>query len=186
MNNTEEVRKLNQGWFDALPISNWIIRKKSVHGARHGKSEEQIYYYQSFNAWKRCRKRTDESGELYIGILDRFLKDASFRESQQMFGWTEAKCKDMDALAQEDHADKATKEELDRYRSHWTLPLDDPTFNGPIALRDDYKAAVSWKNHLYRQSEDYKKPIPPQYQDRQRRGCKFSETYGTITTHNTW
>ena len=31
LNNMEEVRKLNQGRFDALPISNWIIRKKSVH-----------------------------------------------------------------------------------------------------------------------------------------------------------
>ena len=48
-----------------------------------------------------------------------------------------------DDLAQEDHTYKATKKELDRYRSHWTLQLNDPTINGPMALRDDYKAAVS-------------------------------------------
>ena len=28
-----------------------------------------------------------------------------------------------------------------------------------MALRDDNSAAVSLKNHLYRQSEDYQKPI---------------------------
>ena len=106
-----------------------------------------------------------------------FLKDATYRESQQKLGWTGAKRKEIDDLAQEDHTYKATKEELDRYRSHWTLPLDDSTFNEPMLLRDDYKAAVSLKHHLYRLSEDYQKPIPPQYRDRQRRGCKFSETY---------
>ena len=127
-------------------------------------------------------------------------------------GWTEAhKCREMDELAQEDHTYKATKEELDRYRSNWTLQLNDSTFNGPMALRDDHKAAVALKNHLYRQSEDYQKPIPPQYQDRRREGNQFTETYrqghefiqtmgvllspggrviigmsGTITTRNTW
>ena len=64
-NNTEEVRKLNQGRFGALSISNWIIRKKSVHGARHGMSQEQTYYHQSFNARNRCRKKTDESQKIY-------------------------------------------------------------------------------------------------------------------------
>ena len=84
---------------------------------------------------------------------------------------------EMDNLAQEDHAYKATKKELGRKSSHWTLQLNDLTFNGPMALRDDYKAAVSLNNHMYRRPEDYQKPSPPQYQDRQRRGCKFSETY---------
>ena len=39
------------------------------------------------------------------------------------------------------------------------------------------KTAVSLKNHLYRHAEDYQRPIPPQDQDRQRRGCEFSDTY---------
>ena len=114
LNNTEEVPKLNQERFDALSISNWIIKKKSVHGARHGKSEEQVYYHQSFNIWKRCRTKTDEAGDFYTGILDRFPEDARYREAQQGWGWTEAKCKEMDALAQEDHTFLAAKEELER------------------------------------------------------------------------
>ena len=97
LNNTEEVRKLNQGRLDALSISNWIIKEKSVHGARHGKSEEQIYFHQSLNAWKRYRNKTDESREFYTSVLDRIFKDARYREAQQKFGLTEAKCKEMDA-----------------------------------------------------------------------------------------
>ena len=107
-----------------------------------------------------------------------FLTDSS--KTQQTVSlnksWTEAKCQEMDDLAQEDHTYKATKKELSRYRSHWMLQLNDLTFNGPMALRDDYKAAVSLKNHMHRRPEDYQKQSPPQYQDRQRRGCKCSET----------
>ena len=98
-----------------------------VHGVRHGKSEVQTYYYLSFNAWKSCRKKTDESANHEIGILDRFLKDARDRESQQKLGWTEAKCQEMDDLAQEDHTYKATKKKLDRYR--FTLDVTVEWFN---------------------------------------------------------
>ena len=100
------------------------------------KSEEQTYYHQSLNAWKRCRKRSDEAGIHYTGILDRFFEDARYREAQQRLGRTEAKCKEMDALVQEDHTHMATKEELERYRSMWTLQLKDPTFCGPLFFFD--------------------------------------------------
>ena len=60
----------------------------------------------------------------------------------------------MDVLAQEDHIFMATKEEVERYRSMWTLQLNDPTYSDPLALGHDYKAAVSLMNHLYMHSED--------------------------------
>ena len=45
-----------------------------------------------------------------------------------------------------------------------------------MATRPDYRAAVALKFHMYRNSEDYQEPIPPQGQDRVREN-KFSETY---------
>ena len=45
------------------------MKKGFSHGTRHGKSEEQTYYHKSYNAWKRCRKRTDESGEIILAFL---------------------------------------------------------------------------------------------------------------------
>ena len=53
-------------------------------------------------------------------LLDRFLNDARYRETQEKLGWTEAaECKEMDELAPEDHTCKVRKVELDRYRSNW-------------------------------------------------------------------
>ena len=92
----------------------------------------------------------------FLVFPDRFLQDATYRKPLQKPGRTEAKCKGIDDLAQEGHTYNATEKELDRNRSHWTLQLHDSTLNGPMALRDDYKAAVSLNNHLYRQSEDPK------------------------------
>ena len=70
-----------------------------------------------------------------------FLTDSSKTQRTVSLNksWTEAKCQEMDDSAQEDHTCKAAKKELARYRSHWTLQLNDLTFNGPMALRDDNK-----------------------------------------------
>ena len=97
------MRRLNRKRFDALSISNYVIKEGCSHGARYGKSEEQTYYYQAFNAWKRCRKKKDAQGNNYTGILDRFLKSPRYRKSQEEHGWNETKCAEMDKLAEEDH-----------------------------------------------------------------------------------
>ena len=66
------MRRLNRKWVDALSISNYVIKKGFSHGVRHGKSEEQIYHHQAYNAWKQCRKKKDAQGETYTKILNRF------------------------------------------------------------------------------------------------------------------
>ena len=95
------MRKLNRGRCDALSISNYKIRKKSAQRDPHGKSEEQ-----TFCTYRLTHRKTNGSGNHYVGILDRFLKDARYRESQTKVGWTEAECKEMDGSAQEDHTYK--------------------------------------------------------------------------------
>ena len=97
-----------------LQIMNFELdnKEKSVHGARHGKSEEQIYDHQSFNAWKECWKKTDKTWQLTTPDI-----------VSQKLVWTETKCKEMNALAQEDHTNMATKEELERYRSTWNSTI---------------------------------------------------------------
>ena len=51
------------------------------------------------------------------------IEDARYREAQHKLVWTETKCKEMNALAQEDHTYMATKEELERYRSTWNSTI---------------------------------------------------------------
>ena len=71
---TDAMRRLNRKRFDALAISNFVIKKGCSEGTRDGKSEEQIYGHQAYNAWKPARKKKDAQCEKYTGILDRFLR----------------------------------------------------------------------------------------------------------------
>ena len=50
LSHTDDMRRLNRTRSDAFSISNYVIKKGCSHGARYGKSEEQIYYHKSFNA----------------------------------------------------------------------------------------------------------------------------------------
>ena len=38
------------------------------HGARHGKTKEQIEYHMAWNAWKRCCKKVDSQCENFAGF----------------------------------------------------------------------------------------------------------------------
>ena len=88
---------------------------------------------------KRCRKKTDELGQKYTGILDRILEDARYCETAEKPEWAGTKCKELDDLAEEDHSCKTKEQELVRYRSNWRKQLNDSTFNGPTGSRAENK-----------------------------------------------
>ena len=149
---SESRRKSKKIRLDALSIPHNVIKKGRGHGARHVKTEEQKKYFIAFNAWKRCRKRVDAQEEHYKGIHDRFLRDQVYRKSQLKIGWNEQKCIEMDKLAQEDHTYRLSKEEFKRYQGQWYLTLNKSGNNAPMRLRPDFRAAVSLKNQLHRES----------------------------------
>ena len=158
-----ESRKFNKLRLDALTIPNNVIKKGRTHGARHGKTEEQKEYHTAWNAWKRCCKRVDSQGEHFTGIHDRFLRDHVYRESHLAIGWTEQKCKETNELAKEDDKYHLTPEEFRRYQGQWYLTLNKSGKNGPMRLRSDFRAAVSLKNRLHRESgEQVEEPISPE------------------------
>ena len=109
--NTDSTRQLNRTRFDALSISNYVIKKGCPHGSRYGNAEKQTLYRTAYNAWKRCRKKKDSTSQTYTGTLDRFLKSPRYRESQEAHGWDEANCAAHDKLAQEDHSFPPTRSE---------------------------------------------------------------------------
>ena len=117
-----------------------MIKNGRSHGARHGKTKEQIEYHMAWNAWKRCCKKVDSQGEHFTGIHDRFLRDPVYRESQLAIGWTEQKCKEWDELAKEDHTYRLTPEEKGRYHGQLYLTLNKSGKNGPMKLRSDFRA----------------------------------------------
>ena len=155
---SETRRKFNKLRLDALSIPHYEIKKGRCHGARHGKTEEQKEYHIAWNAWKRCCNRVEH----FKGIHDRFLRDQVFRESQLAIGWTEQKCKEMDELAKENHTYHLSLEEFKIYQGQWYLTLNKSGKNGPMRLRPDFRAAVSIKNRLHRESgEQVAEPISP-------------------------
>ena len=129
-----------------------MIKNGRRHGARHGKTKEQIEYHMAWNAWKRCCKKVDSQGEHFTGIHDRFLRDPVHRESQLAIGWTEQKCKEREELAKEDHTYRLAPEEKRRYHGQWYLTLNKSGKNGPMKLRSDFRAAVSMKKRLHHES----------------------------------
>ena len=71
-----------------------------------------------------------------------------------------------------------TKADRLRYKTNWNFALNSSGKNsGPLASRPESLAAVSLKDHLYRESEHYQSPIPPQDRDRLPKDDKVSETY---------
>ena len=157
---SESRRKVNKLRLDALSIPHYVIKKGRCHGARHGKTEEQKEYHIAFNMWKRCCKRVDSQDEHFKGIHDRFLRDHVYRESQLKIGWTELKCIEMDDLAQQDHTHRLSREEVKRYQGQWYLTLIKSGKNAPMRLRQDFRAAVSLKNRLHRESgEQIAEPV---------------------------
>ena len=62
---SESGRKFNKLRLDALSIPHYVIKKGPTHGARHGKTKEQIEYHMAWNAWKRCCKEVDSRWTFY-------------------------------------------------------------------------------------------------------------------------
>ena len=139
-----------------------MIKKGRCHSARHGKAEEQTEYHIAWNASKRCCKKVDSQCGHFTGIHDRFLRDPVYRESQLAIGWTEQKCIEMDELAKQNHTYHLSTEELKRYQGQWYLTLNKSGKNAPMRLRPDFRAAVSLKIRLHRESgEEIAEPISP-------------------------
>ena len=191
MIDSEPRRKINKLRLDAISIPDYVIKKGTTHGARHGKTKEQMEYHMAWNAWKRCCKKVDSPGEHFTGIHDRFLRDPVYRESQLAIGSTEQKFKEWDELAKEDQTYRLNPEEKKRNQGQWYLTLNKSGKNGPMKLRSDFRAAVSIKNRLHHESgEQIEEPINPGQQRRIQQGQElFSEDYfssARVDQHTGW
>ena len=79
----------------------------------------------------------------FLGIHDRFIRDAKFRKNMIDNGRTEEICRQMDDLADEDHTQHLTPEEIDDYRSNgWIRSNKIGSDTVPIRQRSDFKQAL--------------------------------------------
>ena len=160
------MQRRNTKKFDLVSISHFVRKKRDGHGVRHGRSEEQHLYFKSSNAWKRCRKHQDESGQNFAGILDRFQRDPVYRKSQDI-GCTEAMQRNGREITRRSHiyVDKSRTSSIQNELEVCTEQCARKK-SGPLASRLVFLTAVALKYHLYRESADYQSSIPPQDKDR--------------------
>ena len=160
---SESRRKFNELRLDAHSIPNYVIKKGRSHGARHGKTEEQVEYHMAWNAWKRCCKKVDSQGEHFTGIHDRFLTDPIYRESQLAIGWTEQKVQRVGRTCKRRPYISSHSRGKEKYQGQWYLALNKSGKNGPMKLQSDFRAVVSMKNRLHHESgEQVEEPISPE------------------------
>ena len=152
---SKSSRHLHRWQLGILSIPNCVIKKVRPHGNRHGKTEAQKEHFIAHNLRKRCIKRCFE------GIHDRFQKDLRFRDSQLKIDRAEAKCIEMDEVAQKGFTYHLSSEEYERYKKTWSISLNTSGRNAPMKLRSDFSEALTKMHRLHRESgEERLAPIP--------------------------
>ena len=134
---------------DLLSIPDYVIKKGRPHGHRYGKKLGDKEYYIANQLKKKCKKRC------FKRIHDRFIRDEQFRSRMIVNGRNENACRQMDALADEDHTHHLTSQEYFYYISNWWLRS---TKTGsdtmPVQRRSDFKQALSTLQQLKEKEEE--------------------------------
>ena len=146
-----ENRKYISSTLDSFSIPCFYIRKDRPRGHRYGKAPGCKEYHTAHQLARKCRKHKYES------IYDRFIRDKAFRKAQIEHGRTEQVILEMDKLANEDHSYKASKAEIEFYRSNWWLHSNVVRVDSmPVRHEPGFKEALSTMQRLKR-AEDKKK-----------------------------
>ena len=112
---TEENKKFVKYTLDLFSIPNYYIKKGRPHGHRYGKKLGDHEYFIANSLKKTCKKRD------FLGIHDRFIRDERFRKNMIELGRSEEICREMDKLANEDHTQHITPDEIRVYRNNWWI-----------------------------------------------------------------
>ena len=146
-----ENRKYISSTLDSFSIPCFYIRKDRPRGHRYGKAPGCKEYHTAHQLAKKCRKRGYES------IHDRYIRDRAFRRAMIDHSRTEQMIIEMDKLAKEDHSYKASKAEIEFYRSYWWLHSNVARVDSmPVRYEPEFKSALSTMQRLKR-AEDKKK-----------------------------
>ena len=109
-----------------------------------------------------ARKLTLKVGIVHVFTIDSSEMQLIVNHNSQSDGQNKS-AKSRTNLQKEDHPYRLTPEEKKRYQGQWYLTLNKSGKNGPMKLRSDFRAAVSMKNRLHRESgEQIEEPISPE------------------------
>ena len=144
----EENQKFIKYTMDLLSIPDYVIKKGRPHGHRYGKKPGDKECYIANQLKKNCKKKC------FQGIHDRFIRDEQFRSRKIENGRNEDLCRQMDALADEDHTHHLTSQEYFYYKSNWWLDSNKTGSDTmPVQRRSDFKQASSTLQQLKEKEE---------------------------------
>ena len=127
---------------DLLSVLEYVIKKRRPRGHRYGKKPGDREYYIA-NQLKKCKKKFFQS------IHDRFIRDEQFRNRMIENDRDEDACRQMNALADEDHTHHSTPQEYFYYRSNWWLRSNKTGSDTvPVEHRPDFEQALSTLQQL--------------------------------------
>ena len=145
----EENQKFIKYTMDLLSIPDYYIKKGRPHGHRYVKKPGDKEYYIANQLKKKCKKK------FFWGIHDRFIRDGTFRSRMIEIDRTEDVCRQMDALADEDHTHHLTTQEYFHYKSNWWLRSNKTGSDTmPIRHRSDFKQAFFTLQQLKEKEEE--------------------------------
>ena len=134
---------------DLLSIPDYLIKKGRLHWHRYCKKPGDKEYYIANQLKKKCKKK------FFQGIHDRFIRDEHFRSRMIENGRNEDACRQMDALADEDHTHHLTSQEYYHYKSNLWLRSNKTGSNTvPVERRPDFKQAFSTLQQLKQKEEE--------------------------------
>ena len=90
----QRTRSTSSQFLTLFSIPGCYIRKGRLYGHRYGKKEGDYEYFIANQLKKKCKKRE------FLSIHDRFIRDASFRNTMIEMGRTEEVIREMDKLAE--------------------------------------------------------------------------------------
>ena len=147
---------------DLLSVPEYVIKKGRPHGHRYGKKPGDKEYYTANQLKKKCKKK------FFQGIHDRFMRDETFRSGMIENGRDEDACRQMDALADEDHIHHLTPQEHDNYKSNLWLRSNKTGSNTvPVERRPDFKQALSTLQQLKQKEEGASQTITDSHRNQQ-------------------
>ena len=129
------------------------IKKRRPHGHRYGKKPGDKEYYIANQLKKKCKKK------FFQGIHDRFIRGEKFRNQMIESGRNEDLCRQMDALADEDHTHHLTPQEISITKNNWWLRSNKTGSDTvPVQRRPDFKQALSTLQQFKKKERSSAKP----------------------------
>ena len=131
-----------------LSIPEYVIKKGRPHGHRHGKKPGDRECFSANQLKRKCKKK------FFQGIHDRLIRSETFRSRMIENGRNEDLCRQMDALADEDHTNHLTSQQYFYHKSNWWLRSNKTGSDTmPVQRRSDFKQALSTLQQLKEKEE---------------------------------